>query len=108
MSSQLRRLDALRNDKGPESGPRHQEGSDSDPSRSAQGSSARPLPWTSSPDREVLVDEAVRVFGQLYGHAVAREEAHQAMDRLVALFELLAAWDREKQALSHANGKRAA
>lgn len=43
MTPRLRRLDALRNDKGPDSGPLPDRGSNSDPRMHIRGSSARPL-----------------------------------------------------------------
>jgi hypothetical protein len=73
-----------------------------------EGSSASPLPWASTPEREALVDEGVGVFGRLYGRPVTREEARLAMERLIAFFDLLDQWDREKQARSGYEDHRAA
>ena len=44
MTPRLRRLDPLRNDKGPDSGPLPDPGSNLDPSTHVRGSSAGPLP----------------------------------------------------------------
>ena len=46
MTPRLRRLDPLRNDKGPNSGPLPDRGSNSDPRTHVRGSSTRPLPST--------------------------------------------------------------
>jgi len=54
------------------------------------------------------VDEGVRVFGRLYGRPITREEARLAMERLIAFFDLLDQWDREKQARSVDDDHRAA
>ena len=43
MTPRLRRLDALRNNKGPDSGPLPDQGSNSDPRVHVRGSSAQPL-----------------------------------------------------------------
>ena len=43
MTPRRRRLDPLRNDKGPDSGPLNVRGSDSDPRMHVRGSSAQPL-----------------------------------------------------------------
>jgi hypothetical protein len=43
VTPRLRRLDALRNDKGPDSGPLPDRGSNSDPRTHVRGSSAQPL-----------------------------------------------------------------
>lgn len=115
----------IRLSKGPKSAPPSEEGSDADPSLrvrgsnvgplrerapqpAPEGSSASPLPWASTPEREALVDEGVGVFGRLYGRPITREEARLAMERLIALFDLLDQWDREKQARSVDDDHRAA
>lgn len=54
------------------------------------------------------MDEGVGVFGRLYGRPVTREEARLAMERLIAFFDLLDQWDREKQARSGYEDHRAA
>lgn len=92
-----RRLDALRNDKGPDSGPLRDQGSNSDPRTHAEGSSAQPALSTSNPEREVLVDEAVALFSRRYERALTREEASQATDRLTAFFNLLAVWESQNR-----------
>jgi len=46
VTPRLRRPDALRNDKGPDSGPLPDRGSNSDPRTHVRGSSARPRPST--------------------------------------------------------------
>jgi hypothetical protein len=97
VTPRLRRLDALRNDKGPDYGPLPDQGSNSDPRTHVRGSSAQPLLSTSNPEHEALVDEAVALFSRRYGRALTREEASQATDRLTAFFNLLAVWERRKR-----------
>jgi len=97
VTPRLRRLDALRNDKGPDSGPLHDQGSNSDPSTHVRGSSAQPILSTSNPEHEALVDEAVALFSRRYGRPLTREEASQAADRLTAFFNLLAVWQSQKR-----------
>ena len=70
------------------------EGSDSGPwekqsPESQEGSSARPLPITSEPEREALVDEAIALFGSKYGRTLSRDEAGRTMYRLTAFYGLL-------------------
>jgi hypothetical protein len=92
VTPRLRRRDPLRNDKGPDSGPLPDQGSDSDPRPHVRGPSAKPLLSTFDPEHEALVDEAVALFSRRYGRALTRQEASQATDRLTAFFNLLAVW----------------
>jgi hypothetical protein len=97
VTPRLRRLDALRNDKGPDSGPVHDQGSSSNPRTHVRRSSAQPLLPTSNPEHEALVGEAVALFSRRYGRELTKEEARQTMDRLTAFFNLLAAWESHKR-----------
>lgn len=97
VTPRLRRLDALRNDKGPDSGPLPDQGSNSDPRAHIRGSSAQPLLPTSNPEHETLVGEAIALFSRRYGRELTKEEASQAMDRLTAFFNLLAVWESQKR-----------
>ena len=50
-----------------------------------------------APEREALLNEAVRLFGRGYGRAVSREEARQMLERLTTFFDLLAEWEQRAQ-----------
>jgi len=86
----------LRHHQGPDSGPLRHRGSDSDPRTHVRGSNAGPLSSASSPGREALVDEFAALFSRRYGRPFTKEEAGQAMDRLVAFFALLHEWKRQR------------
>ena len=96
MRARLHRLDDLGNDKGPKSASPRRAGSELDPRTHVRGSNAGPLPWASRPEREALVDEATALFSRRYGRSFNREEAGQAMDRLVAFFALLHEWKQRR------------
>ena len=78
---------------GPDFGPLRQ-GSDTDPSRPGSGVKRFTPHLAFSLERDALVDEAVSLFSRRYGRPFSREEAGQAMDRLVAFFALLYEWKR--------------
>jgi hypothetical protein len=102
-----RGTDALRNHKGPDSGPLRHGGPTQTPASTGggraldpstrQGSNVGSRSNTPNSDREGLVDEAVALFSRRYGRPVTRLEAGQAMDRLTAFFTLLAVWESQNR-----------
>ena len=64
-----------------------------EPSKARSGVERSTLSLASNPEREALVDEAMALFSRRYGRSFTREEAGQAMDRLVAFFALLHDWN---------------
>jgi len=61
--------------------------------RAAQGSESAP----SCSEPEVLLDEAIALFGSRYRRTISREEARQMVVRLTAFFDLLAEWQSRAQ-----------
>ena len=78
---------------GPDFGPLGQ-GSNLDHSRQGSGVKRLTPHLAFSPERDALMDEAVSLFSRRYGRSFSREEAGQAMDRLVGFFALLYEWKR--------------
>ena len=74
-----------------------EQGSDSDPRQSEEGSSVGPPASASDSDREALIDEAVALFSSRYGRAISAEEARQMVERLTSFFSLLVEWDQTKR-----------